>query len=33
MGCDAYGEPSTYLGQLAYNVTVLRRENRLNEYT
>lgn len=29
---DAYGEPSTYLGQLAHNVTVLQREKRLHEY-
>ena len=29
---DAYGEPSTYLGQLAHQVVALRRENRLHEY-
>ena len=29
---DAYGEPSTYLGQLAHQVSVLQREKRLHEY-
>ena len=29
---DAYCEPSTYLGQLAHQVTVLRQKNRLHEY-